>query len=427
MITSEYNYLLQNYTPRSNTPYDIHKKSELRNIYGTIVKKSLQSPLYMVKLSEDKQQFALDLKDTALSLKSSLSAVSQNNEDSVFSTLKAYSDQPDRITAEIISNDITKLPDSLQINVNNLAATQKNESAVVYENGFGPQPGSYHFQIETEDSSYEFQFNIGQNGLKHGEVLTKLSNFINKSNIGIHAKTIRHTKEAKVFMRLESEKTGNTGSTAFSLKDVSSPRKDDGLVHYYDLNRVTTFPVNASFSINNKSRESMSNQFVLNNSLQIELKAATEQSCQIVYQADADKILESVGQIADTYNSLINLADRHLSDQRLAGKLTQELKNITSLYKNELESAGINLEQDGTLSIDTSLASQSAREGDLQKLFGSSSSFAGRLSAKMSMISIDPMEYIDKTLVTYPNTAKPGTANPYMISIYSGMLFNYYL
>lgn len=424
--TNVYNYLVQTYIPKSNSPYDIHKKSELRNIYSTIVKKNIQSPLYKVTLSEDKQQFALNIKDSALYLQSSLKAVHENNPDSVFLSQKAYSDQPDKASADIVTEDLSLLPDSFSIKINRLASTQKNESSSVYKESRGPRSGSYVFQARVGEESYEFQFNINPATTKNKDILSKLSNFINKSDIGIRSGLIEEDGGDKIHLALESSDTGNKGLPIFELEDVSYPVGSSGIISHYSLDSITDFPSNANFEINGVPSESASNYFVLNHSLRMTLHEPSSDPFQIVYQADSDKILNSIRQITDTYNSLIGLANSNLADQRFAGKLASELTSISSFYKNDLEAAGINFSKNGAMNIDDSLASQSARDGDLQKLFCGSNGFAGRLSAKMAMISIDPMEYIDKKLVTYPNTSRPGTTNPYVVSIYSGMLFNYY-
>ena len=49
------------------------------------------------------------------------------------------------------------------------------------------------------------------------------------------------------------------------------------------------------------------------------------------------------------------------------------------------------------------------------------------LLRKSNQISINPMQYVDQTIVAYKNP-NPGRnyANPYVSSAYSGMIFNGY-
>lgn len=62
----------------------------------------------------------------------------------------------------------------------------------------------------------------------------------------------------------------------------------------------------------------------------------------------------------------------------------------------------------------------------LKTLFEEPDGLFAKLSHKMSDISLNPVDYVDKVIVTYPNTAKPGFTNPYLTSIYSGMMFSSY-
>ena len=62
----------------------------------------------------------------------------------------------------------------------------------------------------------------------------------------------------------------------------------------------------------------------------------------------------------------------------------------------------------------------------LKTLFEEPDGLFAKLSRKMSDIALNPVDYVDKVIVTYPNTARAGFSNPYLTSIYSGMMFNSY-
>ena len=67
-----------------------------------------------------------------------------------------------------------------------------------------------------------------------------------------------------------------------------------------------------------------------------------------------------------------------------------------------------------------------AGNGSLERLFSDNSKFADTLTKKLSDISLNPMEYLNKTVVTYPNIMAKKTLNPYVSSIYCGLLYNNY-
>ena len=81
---------------------------------------------------------------------------------------------------------------------------------------------------------------------------------------------------------------------------------------------------------------------------------------------------------------------------------------------------------DGTLNIDRNLVRQAAMETqDVAESFGSLKSLSSALLNKSNQISLNPMNYVQKTVVAYKN---PGHnfASPYTTSAYSGMMFNSY-
>ena len=107
-------------------------------------------------------------------------------------------------------------------------------------------------------------------------------------------------------------------------------------------------------------------------------------------------------------------------------KLALEFKYLVKPFKSELESCGLLFEEDGTMKIDEALATQAINDGDMQKLFSEESELSKRLLGKSENVKLDPMEYVDKLLVSYPNYTKEGIGYSYITSLYSGMLFNYY-
>ena len=51
-----YNYFIGNYAQKPATKYDTHKSSELRSVMKNITKMTQSSPIYLVRLSQAKQE-----------------------------------------------------------------------------------------------------------------------------------------------------------------------------------------------------------------------------------------------------------------------------------------------------------------------------------------------------------------------------------
>lgn len=76
-----YNFYIGGYLPKVPAKSTIHKKSELKSIYNNIVNINKKSPLALVNLSQEKQAYALDVKEMAMVLKSSTSEVLNDEND----------------------------------------------------------------------------------------------------------------------------------------------------------------------------------------------------------------------------------------------------------------------------------------------------------------------------------------------------------
>ena len=62
-----YNHLSTQLVPQKRNT--THKSSELKAVYSNMAKLNKQSPLYLVSLSEQKQEHIIDIKESALTLK----------------------------------------------------------------------------------------------------------------------------------------------------------------------------------------------------------------------------------------------------------------------------------------------------------------------------------------------------------------------
>lgn len=429
MLNEVYNYLIglnTSYQLRPQTKYDMHKKDELKNIYSKIKDAGIKSPLYLISPTESNRQFALNIKDSAIALQNSISMMrDRDSDDALMNMQKAVVNNNDAIDCNIIDTNSDNLPEPFQMQIHRLASEQINTGNDFFATGIGPEEGTYTFQAICEDKTYEFQFNISERARNH-EVLGKLARFINKSNLGITATVEEGEKENSIHMTLSSKNTGVTSQNGyiFQLKDISAPM-EDGLITYYGLDQMTTAPANASFTINGEDKEALANSFILNNSLHITLHDTAEDSVLVGYAPDDSQIYKGVEQFVSDYNQIIRTAAAYPAGA--GNKIVHDLKLIANGYKNQLESAGINISSgNGMLALDESLVRQSIQEGDMEEIFSSRHGFIARVNNKINEIKINPLEYLDKKVVTYPNTIHVPYPNPYITSMYSGLFFNNY-
>lgn len=424
MNTSIYNNLLTTFDPKYTTRY-VNNSSELRSVVKRIRKQTQSSPVYLVNFTNAKQSFVLGVKEASMKIHDSLQMLAEDSEDSIFAKKKARSSDVEQVGAELVDSDMDRLPNAFSIRVKQLANSQVNQGKEYYDTGKGLTAGSYQFRVTVNDVGYDFQYNIRKDA-NHREVLRGLSEFITKAKIGIEASTYS-SENGKIGMRLESTMVGSPdGKETFTLEDKSTDSSGRGIVGFYGLNHVMVMPKSAVFDLNGVEKTSLANEFTLGRAVKVALRQTSETEATVDYHPDSDAIIEGVKEFVSNYNTLIekNITFEQKTDT--PSKLLRELKRLAEPFTNELESCGITFDKDGFMELDTSLAEQAIEDGDMKKLFQPDSLMTNRLFAKTDAIKINPMEYVDKKVVSYPNFTKPPRGYSYITSLYSGLLFNYY-
>lgn len=427
-LNTVYNHFMTTYAPSgTNTKYDTHKKSELRSVYNSIIKLNKESPLFLIDKSSQTQEFAVGLKESSRTLKNIISSLSIDDGSDLLSKKVVSSSNEDIVTASYTGKaDGVEEVASFEIEVKQLAKSQQNIGNFLPENGMDLKSDTYSFDIHSRGMDYEFQFNIND-GDTNRLIEEKLARLITKSNIGLQASTI-YDNNGNVALMLESTETGLRGDaeTLFQVSDNKTSKKT-GAVDYFDINRTTQYPCNSSFILNGEERSTLSNQFTIDRVFELSLNGVSAEgaSSSIGLKTDIDSITENVSHLVEGYNSFLQKAAAYLERQPYSKKLIQEMTNISSLYENDLESIGLVVEDDGHISLDKNLLQQTAQEEDALDRFKSIKNFTGNILNKTNQISLNPMQYTQKTIVAYKN---PGHsfASPYITSNYSGMMFSSY-
>lgn len=420
-----YNNLLTTFEPKHTVKY-AHDASELRSVVKRIRKQTQESPVYLVNFTNAKQSFVLGVKEASMKINNSLQILADDSIDGLFAKKRAQSSDVEQVGAELIDADGKQLPSDFSIRVKQLANSQINQGKEFYETGRGLQAGSYQFRVAVNDVAYDFQYNIRKDA-SHREVIEGLSGFITKAKIGIKAEPVYFGKE-KLSMRLESTMVGSPdGKETFTLQDKSSAGNSGrGIVEYYGLDNVVVMPKSAVFDLNGTEKTSLNNEFTLGRVVKVELRKPSEEEAVIDYHPDSDVIIGGIQEFVSNYNELIGHNIAFERQTEVPSKLLRELKALSKPFANELESCGITFDEDGYMELDTSLAAQAIEDGDMQKLFQADSTVANRLFAKADSVKINPMEYIDKKIVSYQDFTKPPRGYSYITSLYSGLLFNSY-
>lgn len=420
-----YNYLLESYPLQKQVTYPAHKRSELKKVYSNIVNLSKRSPLYKINLSRENQEYAIGVKETAIALKAKLDSMSEP-ETSGFKT-KTVSVSDERIlSASLLSDDTEGIPENITFKVDSLAAVQVNRGKELLQTSRALVPGEYNFQAKVMNETYQLTF-VHSQRKENGESLKDMAEYLNQSVPGISAVVENGSREDYSRIAILSDKASKDGEPIFSFEDMDSYHV--GVVDFFGMDRTEQPASSAQFELNGINKQTASNTFNLENKLRITLHNTGEDPIMINIVPDSQKILSAVDSIISTYNNLIQIAKDRTVDNKEhygASKLINEIKSLETVYKDEMEACGLTADEDGVLSIDDSLAVQAAKDGGIESLFTRENGFIARLGDKAEAITINPMEYLDKTIVTYPNSDSKTYRNPYVTSMYSGLFFSSY-
>lgn len=167
---------------------------------------------------------------------------------------------------------------------------------------------------------------------------------------------------------------------------------------------VTQTASNSSFLLNGTEHASLSNTFTVNNAFELTLNKPSSQAnpVQIGFKTTADSIVDNVQSLVNVYNNLIQLSYRYDSTQE-ADKLRRDFTQVVKPYYNEFESYGLKLLDDGAIKVDTHLLTDAVTSADAKECFATLNKFKNDLGTTAGTVSVDPLNYASKTMITYKN------------------------
>ena len=142
-------------------------------------------------------------------------------------------------------------------------------------------------------------------------------------------------------------------------------------------------------------------------------------------KTDVDSLAENVNTLVNGYNTFLNAVSEYKDEQPKSSRLFNEMSGVARVYANDLTNVGLNLNLDGRLEVDDDTLRETAMSEDAKEAFQPMKSFTNSVLRKSNQVALDPMNYVNNTIVAYKNPGK-NFASPYITSAYSGMMFNGY-
>lgn len=426
MISSVYSYYLSQYGNKSNSKYDSHTRTQLKNTYSKVIKINSQTPVYKLDLSTAAQKYAIDLKEHARALENITEDLSDGADGTMTFKKSAVSSNASAVNASYITDFGAASDDeSFDINVKQLACSQLNTGNYLQPRSKHIKPGEYSFDLSINDVIYEFQFKV-DNSETTNNIQNKIARLINRSNIGLTA-NIKEDNLGNTAINIESEATGINGTTPVIFSIKSDDASNQPLIDTLGLDRVTQYPANAIFDVDGDERSSMSNSITINKAYDVKLSKVTEEPVTISLKADADSIVESLNELVAGYNNLISVTnDENNNHFQGTEKLQNEIASIARSYKKQLADSGLSLNKDGTISADKEVIINADNKDALSHIYESLNSFKNSIKEKAEDIALNPMDYVNNKIIAYKNPLR-SFPDPYNLSAYTGMMFNGYI
>lgn len=426
MISSVYSYYLSQYGNKSNSKYDSHTRTQLKNTYSKVVKINSQTPVYKLDLSTAAQKYAIDLKEHARALENITEDLSDGADGTMTFKKSAVSSNASAVNASYITDFGAASDDeSFDINVKQLACSQLNTGNYLQPRSKHIKPGEYSFDLSINDVIYEFQFKV-DNSETTNNIQNKIARLINRSNIGLTA-NIKEDSLGNTAINIESESTGINGTTPVIFSIKSDDANNQPLIDTLGLDRVTQYPANAIFDVDGDERSSMSNSITINKAYDVKLSKVTEEPVTISLKADADSIVESLNELVAGYNNLISVTnDENNNHFQGTEKLQNEIASIARSYKKQLADSGLSLNKDETISADKEVIINADNKDALSHIYESLNSFKNSIKEKAEDIALNPMDYVNNKIIAYKNPLR-SFPDPYNLSAYTGMMFNGYI
>ncbi len=411
-----YNYYnTQIAPPRGPQRPQANKKNDLKTVYNNMVKQNQNSPFYKFTFSDANQAYAIGIKEAALSLEMESKLLSGQGNDQK-EHLKAISDDENVVFANLNATSSDDLPENIAIKVNTLAKGQTNVGSYLPSGEASFPTGEYSFGIAVGRNQYTFRLKVNE-GDTNQQLQRNLATSINENNIGVKASIRNNRVEGTSALVLRSEAIGKPNNNDLYFRFDETYLEDDIAVAL-GVDQVETAPTNAEFYINETFHNSISNRISLNHAVDIDLLSTSDKPIHVRLVPDETKVADRLKDFLDSYNQLVDIA--RSGNQKGATKLFRDVTGIANRHKSSIEAAGLTINDDGYLAQGDEIVPDK-----VQELFDEDSSFRKDIKRTTEKMTLNPLHYIDKVVVTYPNTH--GTyPNPYYPSKYSGLLFNDY-
>jgi len=292
----------------------------------------------------------------------------------VFNTLEGRSSYASvaTVAADNARRVVSMQPQATRIDVRQVAQAQANEGDVLAAAGGAVGSGSFSFEIEAGGRTHTFNINVTGSD-DNSSIHRRMAEAINSSDIGVRAtvETARTDGTNTTQLNLTASQTG-TNST-FTVRDVAG-----NLTEEMGVTSTSQDARNAIFSLNGGfERHSQSNNVSLATGVTATLQG--EGRTDISFGHNVTEAVRGVTDLVNALNSA--LRNTNAGDGRGSERFISDIQGMNRIFASQLSRVGIDVQNDGQLSINQDRLQRAAADGSLGRLFeNNNSGFSARVS-----------------------------------------------
>lgn len=336
-INTNYNYAWSNYNSNSigAMNFSAMNDAKLAQILAKRNGTTSSSSQKTGGLSSGATQFLKDYQSSMTDMLSKANSLRELNSSGAANDLSVSSSDSDVLDASSYYRlDETA---SYEVNVSQLATVQENTSAAMMADA----TASFSGQLEVTMGGKNISINTDSlSGTTNEEKLNALAKEVNRYKMGVTASVVKDGD--KVSLKLTGTKTGEDSKFYVGGKFA----EDNG------VGTITQYAQDAEYSVNGSKFTSSSNSVTIGG-YEIRANLKKTGTSQVNVGVDVNKMTDNLQSLINSYNKTLTLLNNN--SDRGVGVLKQMKRMILPAAPiKSMAMAGIGINKDGTLSLDTS-------------------------------------------------------------------------
>lgn len=289
---------------------------------------------------------------------------------------------------------------NMSVEVIQLAQTQRNEGNALSSNTLassaGFTVGNNQMSVTVGERQFDFNISISATDTVQ-DVQQRIASAVNARNIGVTASVNANQGQGTSALVLQSSESGRNNDDGPNFTVNSS---QGNLANLLGAGNITQEAQNAEFRVNRGNltgalQTSRSNDVSIGSGMRARLNETG--TSEVALGRDETGQINAFRHMVNSFNGLVNSARESFGGSN--SRLERELGGLARSSATALRRVGINMGQDGRMTIDEDRMAAAAENGDLERFanrdrVGGNSGFMNRLGRIAGNVNRNPASYM---------------------------------